>query len=79
MTAGYMCAQPRAEFFGHIDAANVDLKGFTGDFYRRVCLAALDPVLETLLYLQARDRRLAGDHQPADPGPQRLRRRDRRA
>ncbi|MGA3155901.1 MAG: hypothetical protein ABSD40_26485, partial [Streptosporangiaceae bacterium] len=48
-----MCAQPRAEFFGHIDAANVDLKGFTGDFYRRVCLAALDPVLETLLYLRA--------------------------
>jgi len=52
VTAGYMCAQPRAEFFGHIDAANVDLKGFTGDFYRRVCLAALDPVLETLLYLR---------------------------
>ncbi len=52
VTAGYMCAQPRAEFFGHIDAANVDLKGFTGDFYRRVCLAALDPVLKTLLYLR---------------------------
>jgi pyruvate formate lyase activating enzyme len=52
VTAGYVCAQPRAEFFGHIDAANVDLKGFTGDFYRRVCLAALDPVLETLLYLR---------------------------
>ena len=52
VTAGYMCAQPRAEFFGHIDAANVDLKGFTGDFYRRICLATLDPVLETLLYLR---------------------------
>jgi len=52
VTAGYVCAQPRAEFFGHIDAANVDLKGFTGDFYRRICLAALDPVLETLLYLR---------------------------
>jgi pyruvate-formate lyase-activating enzyme len=52
VTAGYMCAQPRAEFFGHIDAANVDLKGFTGGFYGRVCLAALHPVLETLLYLR---------------------------
>ena len=52
VTAGYICAQPRAEFYRHIDAANVDLKGFTGDFYRRVCLAALDPVLETLLYLR---------------------------
>ena len=52
VTAGYICAEPRAEFFRHIDAANVDLKGFTGDFYRRTCLAALDPVLETLLYLR---------------------------
>jgi pyruvate formate lyase activating enzyme len=38
VTAGYMSAEPRAEFCRHIDAANVDLKGFTGDFYRRVCL-----------------------------------------
>src|SRR6516164_9843448 len=52
VTAGYICAEPRAEFFGHIDAANVDLKGFTGEFYRRTCLAGLDPVLETLLYLR---------------------------
>ena len=52
VTAGYMCAEPRAEFFRHIDAANVDLKGFTGDFYRRICLASLDPVLETLLFLR---------------------------
>jgi pyruvate formate lyase activating enzyme len=52
VTAGYMCAEPRAELFRHVDAANVDLKGFTGDFYRRTCLAGLDPVLETLLYLR---------------------------
>jgi pyruvate formate lyase activating enzyme len=51
VTAGYICPQPRAEFFGHIDAANVDLKGFTGDFYHRVCLASLDPVLDTLRHL----------------------------
>jgi len=41
----------RAEFYRHIDAANIDLKGFTGDFYHRVCLASLDPVLDTLHYL----------------------------
>jgi pyruvate formate lyase activating enzyme len=52
VTAGYICPQPRADFFRHIDAANVDLKGFTADFYRRVCLASLDPVLETLQYLK---------------------------
>jgi pyruvate formate lyase activating enzyme len=52
VTAGYMSAEPRAEFYRHIDAANVDLKGFSGDFYHRVCLAKLDPVLETLLYLR---------------------------
>jgi pyruvate formate lyase activating enzyme len=51
VTAGYMCPEPRTEFYRHIDAANVDLKGFTGDFYHRVCLARLDPVLDTLRYL----------------------------
>ncbi len=51
VTAGYMSAEPRAEFYRHIDAANVDLKGFTGDFYHRVCLGRLEPVLDTLRYL----------------------------
>src|ERR1700760_4553112 len=45
VTAGYICAEPRAEFFRHIDAANVDLKGFTGEFYRRTRLARPGPVL----------------------------------
>jgi len=52
VTAGYMCPRPRAEFCRHIDAANVDLKGFTSAFYRRTCLAGIDPVLETLLHLR---------------------------
>jgi pyruvate formate lyase activating enzyme len=63
-----MSAELRAEFYRHIDAANVDLNGFTGDFCHRVCLAKLDPALETLLYLRHQARRVAGDHQPADPG-----------
>jgi len=52
ITAGYMCAEPRAEFYRHIDAANVDLKGFSSEFYRRICLGKLDPVLETLQHLR---------------------------
>lgn len=51
VTAGYICPEPRAEFFSWMDAANVDLKGFTEDFYRRLCRGHLQPVLETLEYL----------------------------
>ena len=52
VTAGYMCAAPRAEFYGHMDAANVDLKAFTESFYRKICGAELGAVLETLEYLK---------------------------
>jgi hypothetical protein len=52
VTAGYMCAEPRAEFYRHMDAANVDLKGFTERFYRDVSGGHLQPVLETLEYLK---------------------------
>ena len=47
-----MCAEPRAEFYAHMDAANVDLKAFTDEFYHRVCAARLDPVLDTLRFLK---------------------------
>ncbi len=52
VTAGYICPKPREEFFRHIDAANVDLKAFSEAFYRKICGAALGPVLETLEYLK---------------------------
>jgi pyruvate formate lyase activating enzyme len=52
VTAGYMCAEPRAEFYRHMDAANVDLKAFTERFYYKVCGGELQPVLETLEYLR---------------------------
>ncbi|RMD78355.1 MAG: AmmeMemoRadiSam system radical SAM enzyme [Gammaproteobacteria bacterium] len=51
VTAGYITAQAREEFFRHMDAANVDLKAFSERFYRKVCGAELAPVLETLEYL----------------------------
>jgi pyruvate formate lyase activating enzyme len=52
VTAGYITAEPRAEFFAAMDAANVDLKGFTEGFYKKLCAGALAPVLETLEYLR---------------------------
>ncbi|HTO75013.1 MAG TPA: AmmeMemoRadiSam system radical SAM enzyme [Thermoanaerobaculia bacterium] len=52
VTAGYMCAEPRRDFYAHIDAANVDLKAFTEKFYWEVTGAHLEPVLETLVYLK---------------------------
>jgi pyruvate formate lyase activating enzyme len=51
VTAGYVCAEPRAELFAHVDAANVDLKAFTETFYRKTCAGHLAPVLETLEYV----------------------------
>ncbi len=51
VTAGYIHPEPRAEFFALMDAANVDLKGFTDDFYVKYCGARLQPVLDTLVYL----------------------------
>ncbi len=52
VTAGYISPEPRAEFFGHMDAANIDLKSFSDDFYYRVCGARLQPVLDTLRYVR---------------------------
>jgi len=51
VTAGYIHDAARREFYAAMDAANVDLKGFTEDFYRKLCFAHLEPVKETLVYL----------------------------
>src|SRR5207247_9807998 len=52
VTAGYVCDEPRVELFSHMDAANVDLKGFTEEFYAGTCAGRLAPVLDTLSYLK---------------------------
>jgi pyruvate formate lyase activating enzyme len=51
VTAGYVCPEPRAELYAHMDAANIDLKGFTEDFYRHVAGGHLGAVLDTLEYV----------------------------
>jgi pyruvate formate lyase activating enzyme len=51
VTAGYIHAEPRRAFYAKMDAANVDLKGFTDEFYFKICGGHLQPVLDTLEYL----------------------------
>ncbi|QBQ53495.1 AmmeMemoRadiSam system radical SAM enzyme [Nitrosococcus wardiae] len=52
VTAGYICDEPRMEFYRYMDAANVDLKAFTEKFYRKITGGHLQPVLDTLAYLK---------------------------
>lgn len=52
VTAGYISPGARAEFFHAMDAANVDLKAFTEDFYERITYSKLQPVLDTLHWLK---------------------------
>jgi pyruvate formate lyase activating enzyme len=52
VTAGYVCAAPRVELFRHMDAANVDLKAFSEEFYEHVTVGHLRPVLDTLEHLR---------------------------
>ncbi|RIL06705.1 MAG: AmmeMemoRadiSam system radical SAM enzyme [Proteobacteria bacterium] len=52
VTAGYVKPEARRELFASMDAANVDLKGFTERFYHKLCTGHLDPVLDTLRYLK---------------------------
>jgi pyruvate formate lyase activating enzyme len=52
VTAGYVTDEARGELYQHAVAANVDLKGFTEDFYKRITFAQLTPVLETLKWIK---------------------------
>ena len=55
VTAGYVSPIAREEFFGAMDAVNVDLKGFTPEFYKRLTGADLDVVLDNLTWLAGTD------------------------
>jgi pyruvate formate lyase activating enzyme len=52
VTAGEICPEPRRVFYQYMDAANVDLKAFTQDFYWKICKGDLQTVLDTLVYLK---------------------------
>lgn len=51
VTASYISEIARSEFYGSMDAANVDLKSFSDNFYRRLTGARLQPVLDNLEWL----------------------------
>jgi len=51
VTAGYICPEPREKFFSVMDAANIDLKAFSEDFYHKMTGSHLQQVLETLQYV----------------------------
>ena len=55
VTAGYITPEARTDFYQYMDAANVDLKAFSEDFYHRLCFASLAPVLETLKFFKETD------------------------
>jgi len=52
VSAGYVCPEPRAEFYQYMDAANIDLKAFTERFYHKITGSHLAETLDTLCYLQ---------------------------
>ncbi len=52
VSAGYVSQAPRAEFYNHVDAVNIDLKAFTERFYRDLCTSRLEAVKETLAYIK---------------------------
>lgn len=51
VSAGYITPDARAELYRYADAANIDLKAFSEDFYRKICGGHLQDVLDTLEYL----------------------------
>jgi len=52
VTNGYITEQARKALFADVDAANVDLKAFSEDFYRKLTYSHLQPVLNTLVWLK---------------------------
>ena len=51
VTAGYIHDAPRREFYSKMDAANIDLKAFTEEFYLKTTGSHLQDVLDTLVYV----------------------------
>ena len=51
VTAGYINCEARREFFSAMDAANIDLKAFSEDFYFKLTSSHLKPVLDTIRYV----------------------------
>jgi pyruvate formate lyase activating enzyme len=53
VTAGYINEEPWKQLLQYVDAANIDLKAISDDFYRQVCSATLKPVQKALVLARA--------------------------
>jgi pyruvate formate lyase activating enzyme len=51
-SCGYINEKPLRKLSKYMNAANIDLKGFTEDFYNRICNGSLKPVLNSLVVLK---------------------------
>lgn len=49
VTAGYINKKPMERLCRYVDAANIDLKAFSDEFYRDICNGTLQPVLDSLV------------------------------
>ena len=45
---GYISEEPLKELLPYIDAMNIDLKSFSGEYYKKLCGGSLNPVLKTI-------------------------------
>ncbi len=52
VTAGYIDKEARKDVYKFIDAANVDLKAFSENFYGKLTLSHIAPVLDTLRWIK---------------------------
>ncbi|MBD3259558.1 AmmeMemoRadiSam system radical SAM enzyme [Candidatus Woesearchaeota archaeon] len=55
VTNGFVNPDPAKKLYSRLDAANVDLKGFTEEFYRKICAGRLAPVLDALKIIKEQD------------------------
>ena len=53
VTAGYINEEPWKKLLEYVDAANIDLKAISEDFYRQVCSGTLKPVQNALIAAKA--------------------------
>ncbi|MFH1637044.1 MAG: AmmeMemoRadiSam system radical SAM enzyme [Candidatus Woesearchaeota archaeon] len=52
ITNGFINPEPLKELYKYIDAANIDLKGFTEEYYKEVCGGRLKPVLDAIVNIK---------------------------
>ncbi|EKD49724.1 MAG: hypothetical protein ACD_63C00064G0006 [uncultured bacterium] len=55
VTNGFMTKELSDLIIPHLDAANIDLKSFSESFYKKICKASLEPILENIVYLKKKN------------------------